>query len=415
MNLIQQLELLGQYRSDQASHCGQAGVPCGLPQPGLDQPIPGLQQNFGELAQAIGGLELEAERKALLFDLQQALVLEHATIPPYLTALYTLAPKSSWQALEALRSIAVEEMLHMTLVANLINALGGSPDTAGADFIPNYPAPLPFNVDGIEVSLIGFSRAAVEQGCAIERPRDIRPQMLFQPRVEQHDLTIGEFYLRLEARLRAMVEKHGEAVVFIGDTRRQVREGFYYDGAGATFPITDTVSALIALQTIRHQGEGVSDTIWSGNREQYKSFPEVAHFFRFNELLEGRQYQFGDTVESGPTGRPFVVNWEGATRIKPNSKLADYRDAPEILANAQAFNAAYCDFLRMLNRAYNGEPALLQTGIGCMFALKDLILRLVNNPLPGSPGGWHAAPTFEYVAPDATVPGQPTTLAQATN
>ncbi|UTH75178.1 ferritin-like protein [Chromobacterium sp. IIBBL 290-4] len=412
MNLIQQLELLGQYRANQADPRGKAHLPSGLPQPGLDQAIPGLEQDFAALVQTMDWQDLEAERALLLHDLQQALKLEHATIPPYLTALYTLSNKSSWHAQEVLRSVVVEEMLHMTLVANLINALGGSPDTAAADFMPDYPSALPFDVDGIKVNLLGFSRAAVEQGCAIERPRDIRASMLFQARPAPGELTIGEFYLILEARLRAMVERHGEAVVFIGDTRRQVREGFYYDGAGATFPITDTVSALLALQTIRHQGEGVSDTIWTGNREQFKSFPEVAHYFRFNELLQGRLYQRGDTVQSGPTGKPFEVDWEAAIKIKPNSKLADYRAAPEIHAHALAFNTAYCDFLRQLNRAYNGEPALLQTGIGCMFSLKELILRLVNNPLPGSTEGWHAAPTFEYAAPGAAVASPSTTLAQ---
>lgn len=396
MKIAEQVRHLDQYRAALDTGVAVQDVPEPL-QPGLDGPIPGLPgHSFRELAESLDTDTLETERAKLVDTLQQALVLEHATIPPYLTALYTLGQGSSWQATEALRSVAVEEMLHMTMVANLINALGGHPKTDGSDFIPNYPAPLPFNVDGIKVGLYGFSREAIEQGCAIERPREIRPQMLFQPKADSHDLTIGEFYLRIEARLRYLVDQYGERAVFIGQASYQVGEGFYYDGAGATFPIVDMVSALLALNTIRHQGEGVSDTIWSGNREQYKSFPEVAHYFRFNELLAGRQYQYGDTVESGPTGKPFEVNWETAIPIKPNSKLADYADAPEILANARAFNESYCGFLRMINRAFNGEPALLQQGIGSMFRLKDLVLRLVNNPLPGSHGKQHAAPTFEY-------------------
>ena len=402
MNLIEQVRLLNDYQGEKArSAGGEAGstVPDALPQPGLDATIPTLERTFGDLAEAIGTKGFESDRVALLNDLQQALVLEHATIPPYLTALYTLAPRSGWQALEALRSIAVEEMLHMTLVANAINALGGTPRTDEPSFVPNYPAPLPFNIDGIVVNLYGFSREAVEQGCAIERPRAIREGLLFEADPSYDELTIGEFYLRIEAKLRALVDRYGEALVFSGQPSRQVDAGFYYDGAGATFPVTDIVSALLALETIRNQGEGLNDTIWTGNREKFKSFPEVAHFFRFNELLAGREYKWKDTVETGPTGAAFEVDWSAAIPIKANSKLADYRHAPEIFANAQAFNLAYWDFLRVLQRAFNGEPALLQQGIGCMFTLKDRFQRLVNNPLPGDPEGRHAAPTFEYAPP----------------
>jgi Ferritin-like len=404
MKLVKQLEQLQHYRVALAK--GETPeLPDSLPQLGLDADVPGLADTtFRELAGVHDTTNFQVERDLLLYELQQALVLEHATIPPYMTALYTLASDSSWQAIEVLRSVMVEEMLHMTLVANLINALGGAPDTASPDFLPDYPAPLPFDVDGIQVNLFGFSRAAVEQGCLIERPRDIRPDMLQDAATPQEHLTIGEFYLRIELRLRFLVETYGEAAVFVGDPKRQVGPPYYYDGAGATFVIADMVTALLALETIRHQGEGFTGSIWSGNRETYNSFPEVAHFFRFNELLCERSYRLGDTVESGPTGKPFKVNWAAAIPIRPNSKLSDYRDAPEIRASAMEFNQAYCDFLRMLDRAFNGQPSLLQAAIGEMFGLKNLMLRLINNPLPDSEQGFHAAPTFEYMPAQAQQP-----------
>ncbi|RQS67450.1 hypothetical protein DID96_21530 [Burkholderia sp. Bp8963] len=403
MNLTEQVRLLHAYQAAQAGEPGidETGLLEHLPHPGLGETIPTLGRTFRELADAIGSTDIDTDRKDLLNDLQQALILEHATIPPYLTALYTLAPKSSWRALEVLRSIVVEEMLHLTLVANVMNALGGAPQTSAPNFMPDYPAPLPFDIDGIKVNLLGFSREAVEQGCAIERPREIRYGVLFRAHPAPGDMTIGEFYVRIEAKLRAFVDRYGEARTFIGEPARQVGAGFYYDGAGATFPVIDSVSALLALRTIRDQGEGVSDTIWTGNREQYKSFPEVAHFFRFNELLAGREYKWNDTVETGPRGKPFEVDWAAAIPIRPNSKLDDYRDAPEILAHAQAFNVAYWDFLRTIEQAFNGTPALLQQGIGTMFTLKDRFLRLVNNPLPGRATRLHAAPTFEYAPPAA--------------
>src|SRR5687768_12916112 len=60
--------------------------------------------------------------------LQVAMQLEHATIPPYLMALYTIRPGTNPDAVRILRVVAIEEMLHLTLAANLLNAVGGIPD-----------------------------------------------------------------------------------------------------------------------------------------------------------------------------------------------------------------------------------------------------------------------------------------------
>ena len=51
--------------------------------------------------------------------LQWAIQLEHATIPPYLCALYSIKEGHNPEATEILRSIFMEEMLHMTLAANI--------------------------------------------------------------------------------------------------------------------------------------------------------------------------------------------------------------------------------------------------------------------------------------------------------
>lgn len=62
----------------------------------------------------------------LHFYLKQALRLEHATIPPYLTALYSIKPGKNVDAFHIIRQVAVEEMLHLSLVSNVLNAVGGS-------------------------------------------------------------------------------------------------------------------------------------------------------------------------------------------------------------------------------------------------------------------------------------------------
>ena len=71
--------------------------------------------------------------------LRSAMQLEHATIPPYLMALYSIKPGTNSDASHVLRVVVVEEMLHLTLVANLLNAVGGDPDLTA----PRLRAALP--------------------------------------------------------------------------------------------------------------------------------------------------------------------------------------------------------------------------------------------------------------------------------
>ena len=93
--------------------------------------------------------------------LQVALQLEHATIPPYLTALYSMHPSTNADAYRVIRVVAVEEMLHLTLAANLLNAVGGTPDLNVDGFVPIYPCHLPDGEEDFEVGTRAFSRDAV--------------------------------------------------------------------------------------------------------------------------------------------------------------------------------------------------------------------------------------------------------------
>ena len=95
--------------------------------------------------------------------LQTAIELEHATIPVYLYALYSLEPGRNAIVADMLRSVVLEEMTHMGLAANLLNAVGGSPVIARPGFVPAYPGPLPGTVGGdLEARLDRLSLDLVE-------------------------------------------------------------------------------------------------------------------------------------------------------------------------------------------------------------------------------------------------------------
>ncbi|XP_078482977.1 uncharacterized protein LOC100180317 [Ciona intestinalis] len=75
--------------------------------------------------------------------LQMAIFVELYTIPPYVTAMFSLKRERFKEAYLILKGIATEEMLHMTLDANILNAIGGSPNTTDFYWLPNYPTPFP--------------------------------------------------------------------------------------------------------------------------------------------------------------------------------------------------------------------------------------------------------------------------------
>ncbi|HHQ6618152.1 TPA: ferritin-like domain-containing protein [Serratia fonticola] len=335
-----------------------------------------------------------ADEKSLAQDLtelrnllQNAMQLEHATIPPYLTMLYTLDDDVDWRIIETLRSVVVEEMLHFTLTANLLNAIGGTPAVDSPEFLPSYPARLPYDIDDIEVNLYGFSKNGIFQGMVIEHPKDVRPRAIANE--VPSDMTIGEFYLYIESRLRAAVENHGERAIFCGDPQRQIPpDVFYYGGGGNVLKVSDLKSAVAAMKLITDQGEGTENDIWVVDED------ELAHYFRFSQIYNERLYQKGDTVASGPTGDPFPVPWNKSVLIDSNAEVSDYPPG-EVRDAIIRFNQRYCQLLGDLQTAFTGAPDKLMAAVVAMCALRDDFRAITANPFPGKEL-FHCAPTFEY-------------------
>jgi Uncharacterized conserved protein len=329
--------------------------------------------------------------------LQWAIELEHSTIPPYLTALYSLHPGKNEEARRVLLSIALEEMLHMTLAANVLNAVGGVPRLDHPGFLPKYPAYLPHSDRSFQVPLQKFSRETLEVFLKIERPAPHGAH----PEDDNYE-TIGQFYEALELGLVQLCARYGEARVFTGDPARQLGpEAFHYDGGGQVIVVTDLVSAKQALEEIIEQGEGLDHgSIWDGDRSMFHhSRNEVSHYYRLIELLEGRYYKHGDTPQSGPTGHPCTVDWDAVYDFRPNPRAADYPHHSEAREALRGFERAYCDLLRRMHRSFNGEPEQMALAVGEMYDIKARAQELMR--MPSGDGDKVVGLAFEY-APPAT-------------
>ena len=350
-------------------------------------------------------------RDDLISYLHAAMALEHATIPTYLTAYYSIRSTTNSDAAHIIRVTAVEEMLHLTLVANVLNAVGGTPDLTRPGFVPSYPARLPDGEDDFTVDLRPFSPEAVETFCKIERPGKApsgssrlvrtsdggRPLLVASPTVEgMRFYSIGEFYEEIIEGLEKVAA--GDPVLFRGNPALQVGPEYFYSGGGVVIAVSDLDSARRALRFIAAQGEGLDSGM-------YDADGELAHYYRFRQLQLGRYYQVGDDADS-PSGPPLSVTWDDVYKVKVSARLADYPAGSELARVARNFNADYGAFLALLTKAFNGQPSLLLDAVWSMFRLRDGFNRLVRNPLPGS-DGLHAAPTFEIPialgsAPDAS-------------
>ncbi len=327
--------------------------------------------------------------------LQWAIEIEHGTLPPYLCALYSIKQGHNAEAAEVVHSVFMEEMLHLTMAANILNAVGGSPVLDSASLLPTFPTYLPHSNRAFEVPLSKFSPEAVEIFMKIERPgeHDGLP--------EDNDFeTIGQFYEAIEVALQHLADEVGEEALFCGDPARQVTDELYYGGSGRIVTVVDLESALAALGEIVEQGEGLQhQEVWDGDRDMFHpDREEVAHYFRFHEIHSGRRYAPGDTPQSGPTGEPFVVDWDAVHDMRPNPRTADYPEGSEIRAQMDEFNHAYSGVLHLLDECFNGSPRLLAVATGAMYGLKEQAIELME--LPSGDGRTTVGPSFEYVPPE---------------
>ncbi len=323
--------------------------------------------------------------------LQIAIELEHATIPTYLCALFTIKEGTNLAAYDVIRSVVIEEMLHMTLACNVMNAVGGSPAINKPDFVAQYPTYLPHSSDEFKVHLRKFSPAAITTFMEIEQPS--APNAPPEPH-QYH--SIGQFYKGIQEGLEYLVNRDGEKAIFTGHAGdfRQVAPDYYY-GGGEVVEVCDLETARLAMETIVEEGEGLQASIWDEDYVLFAQKPEVAHYFRFFEIMQGRFYKYpDDSIHTGPTGEPLDVVWDAVYNMKTDPKLADYPVGSELRKRAEAFNMAYFEFLTKLHNAFNGRPDLLVSATGNMFDLKRLAMALIKNPLPGDESK-NAGPTFE--------------------
>ncbi|MEZ4934012.1 MAG: ferritin-like protein [Saprospiraceae bacterium] len=319
---------------------------------------------------------------------QNAIELEHATIPTYLTALFSLKPGTEKEVGEIIHSIVIEEMMHMTIAANIMNALGGSPSINNKDFVPEYPGSLPMGVGGsLVVTLAKYSKEQVKNVfMEIEEPEHPLVLKSAAPMAEVEYHTIGEFYDALRKKINKLAPAQ-----LPGDPANQVTSNFF--PSDLLFPILTKKDADKAINIIIEQGEGTSIS-------PVDQQGEIAHYYRFEELFRGRRLVKDPKAPHGYsfTGAPIPSDPNNVFPIFPDTKTRMLPVGSEARRRVNEFNQSYFSLLDGLHDAFNGKPGNLDNTIGLMFDIKLRGERLCGTPFPGK-DGYNIGPTFEYIPP----------------
>lgn len=318
----------------------------------------------------VQGVRAASSAEDLHTFLQDAIKLELATIPPYLTAYFSLKPGVNDQVAKIIRSVVVEEMLHLLIGANVLNTVGGHP-VFDSTVVPHFPGALPGGVDG-DLAL-HLARMSDEQNAifmSLEEPEDdIGIRLLADEEFE----TIGTFYAAVVDKIRELGESAFEA-----PSAPQVTSSWF--PPAELFPVTDVASAVAALQLVVRQGEGTSTS-------PVDAEGDPAHFYRFKQIEKRRLLVVNLAAPNGFsfTGDPVDFEpaqvWPLFTDPKPDRY--DPRTAARRLVDT--FNRSYTRLLQAIHASVNGRPEEVDPAIGIMFEMRLLALQIVSTPDPEDP------------------------------
>lgn len=323
--------------------------------------------------------------------LQQAIMLELATLPPYLCGYWSVRgdDPNAGGVRSPIWEIVMNEMGHFGLACNMLTTIGGTPVLARESVVPKFPGKLPGGVrDTLIVSLSGLTDRALDMYSQIEEPD--KPLAKFA-----EGTSIGAFYRQILEVFRLPAHKD----IVTGE--RQVER--FLTGGCPIFEIKTLKDVEKAIQIIMEQGEGTSA---SANNP----FPggEMAHYYTFREILHGRKLiEVSDHSANGKSSWEFI----GAPIPRPKTYPMGTVPAggwppvpadptwPETRDLLNKFNMCYTEMLIALEQAWQakqGADDLVDKAIGFMRDLDSQGSALVKRKL-GPDSKENYGPEFRFV------------------
>jgi hypothetical protein len=297
--------------------------------------------------------------------LQAAIELELATIPPYLTAWWSIK-SGDGDVYDLMREIVIEEMLHMGLACNLLTTIGGTPALNTPAAVPKYPGPLPGGVRP-ELTRVALSRLT----------KEVIEKVFMEIEFPQHGpiaFAAGETYPTIGAFYDAIVEAFRKLPpAQIAGTNQVKRPSM------RLVEIKTLADVEEAVRKIKVQGEGTAQS-------PEEADDDLAHYYRFAQIHRGRR------LIKMPDGK---YRYEGD--IIPFPEVYPMAEVPpEGYPESLEFDKNYTAMLGDLQAAWTGTPAKLGPAVSKMWAMGDLARALMQKPLPS--GGETYGPSFLLVS-----------------
>ena len=308
---------------------------------------------------------LKCSRENITIQLQTAVQLEWATILTYLTSLYSVVDSCNVEIYNLIRSVIIQEMLHMTQSANILIAMNRVPLIDDASVTPTFPTRLPGGVlPGLEVSSKKLSlRQVYETFMAIEVPENT---FVAFPPIITSNFTIGVFYGEISSCIEHLFNNSGEEIFDASTVDRQARWPWTpSEDVGTVIPITNSNSAVNAIATIIAQGEGAGLL----NPNDIDS-NVLAHFFKFEEIVCQRHLQKIDEVFYAFSGARIPFQSEGVWPMRDNPTVANVPQDTNCYTESRVFHNTYRKLLKKLQEVFSGNPDAIFEAVELMESLQ---------------------------------------------
>jgi hypothetical protein len=294
---------------------------------------------------------------------QMAIDVEFGTLPPYLYAMMSIPEGENTVAFARIKSVAMQEMVHMCLACNILNAIGGSPKINP----PTYPGPLPGDIGDLIIHLYPFSENAMKQAMDIEQPEEpIKFPVLKMVR-GTGSLTIGEFYDALDSYLKTLPDDVWQ------ENHHQINDSQFFQGQ--LFAINNYDDAHRAIDIIVSEGEGAPDSPLDFQNH-------LAHYYRFKEVYKNKVLVKDNNPKGYAWGEDLGVDWNAVYPAIDDPQNHDFSKNSIAAQQVQeACNTAYTNMVDELTIAFNSSQGHLGNAVQAMFDLRMAGLKAFQTPL----------------------------------
>jgi hypothetical protein len=296
-------------------------------------------------------------REQIFYLLAEAAEIEHTLMCSYLYAAFSLKAGSEagfsqreakavdeWQ--KVMMSVAIEEMGHLLIVANLTAALGGRPHFTR----PNFPVRTGYFPASVVLRLTPFSFGSLDHFIFLERPTGMEQpdaegfETVAQERVQPYQglmpsaqdyTTVSHLYEALRANLVAFAERSEEAALFIGPENSQLSPAMVK--LKGVELVTNLASASRSIDVIIEQGEGAPT-----DRED-------SHYQRFQTIKR----EYSTLLAENSSFAPAYPSAENPVMRRPEEPAGKILiEAEPATALLDFANAVYGMLLRLLVQSY---------------------------------------------------------------